>query len=44
MVKHTQTICWQIADESFDHFVGWVLERLRLVVDIKNFQDYIKLP
>ena len=44
MVKHTQTICWQIADELFDHFVGWVLKRLRLVVDIKNFQDYIKLP
>ena len=30
MVKHTQTICRQFADELgvFDHFVGLVLKRL----------------
>ena len=32
MVKHTQTIRWQIADELFvfDHFVGLALKELRL--------------
>ena len=36
MVKHTQTIRWQIADELsvFDHFVGLALKGLRL----RNFQ------
>ena len=35
IVKHTQTICWQIADELFDHFVGLAFKRLRLLVNIK---------
>ena len=36
MVKHSQTIRWQIADELsvFDHFVGLALKGLR----VRNFQ------
>ena len=42
MVKHTQTICWQIADElfEFDHFVGFTLKGLRSSNELKFCRLY----
>ena len=41
MVKHTQTIRWQIAE--FDHFVGLALKglRIRMLVNIEIKDHYI---
>ena len=43
MVKHTQTIPWQIADEMFecDHFLGLALKGLKTVIHV-FFASYMR--
>ena len=42
MVKHTQTICWQIADELLSEFAHFVGLALKVLMTTKNAKKNLK--